>query len=150
MFSWLKKIFSDTNEQVTSQDVKCVYDAKYLEEHTITLIDNVETKANLVLKMYSDDTTHSSYTFAQEMLVTTIPVLVKSYEQTCIIGEHDTICERLGRFPVSILNDTLRALLDCTEDMLQGDTVVFQKPALTYSIQNIIQVEDILQKRRYE
>lgn len=150
MFNWFKKMFSNVDELPISQVVKCAYDKKYLEEATIALIDDFEIKANILIQMHSDETNNSSYGFAQNTLAITIPLLVKSYEQICIAGESDTVCNRIGRYPTAILNDTLRGLIECTEDMLQGDVIVFQKPVLSYSIHNIIQVEEMLQKRSYE
>lgn len=147
VFNWLKRVFS-VQEEV--HRFKCVYDTTYLEERTIALINDIEEKANLVFDRYSDNTDHKSYKFSHEILNVTIPILVKSYEQTCIAGERDKVCERLGRYPVVMFNDTLRALIECFEDILQGDVILFQKPALTHSVQNIIQIEDILQKRVYE
>lgn len=143
-------MFSVADAQVEVHSFKCLYDTTYLEERTITLIDEVEEKANLIFDKYSDDIDHSSYRFCHETLKVTIPVLVKSYEQTCIAEERDVVCERVGRYPLAMLNDTLRALIECFDDMLQGDIIIFQKPALTHSIKNIIQIEDIIQKRRYE
>ena len=149
MLGWLKKIFLLADESPPSTYIKCNYDAKYLNEVAINLINDIEIKANLVIEMYCDNNEHPCAEFAKETLNITIPLLVKSYEQTCIAGEGDTIFKRIGRYPLVIANDTLRGLLDCLEDILQGDTITFPKPALTHSIQNIIQIEETLQKRRY-
>ena len=117
----------------------------FIEPSTKALIADIEAKAS---KIIGDDIyAVEAKDLAYEAVNVNIPILVKSYEQICIAGEQDIILQRMGRYPVSMLNETLRIMSECMDDLLSGDYITYSRPAMYHSVENISQLEKMLQTR---
>lgn len=121
-----------------------------LDAKTVELLDNINAKSKIIEGKCGSDSQDKGYIFVTETMPRVIYSLISSYKQILINNESSVVQQRTGRTAIDVLDNSLTNISDYLDEILHENPVTLPQLPLSHCINNLIQIEDYLQSRRYE